>query len=58
VRWYNPRTGGPLQAGTVDTVPAGGADWVEIGHPPADLKRDWVLLLRPAAGAKPTAAAR
>jgi hypothetical protein len=58
VRWYNPRTGGPLQAGTVDTVPAGGADWVEIGHPPGDLKRDWVLLLRPAAGAKPTAAAR
>jgi hypothetical protein len=58
VRWYNPRTGGALQNGTVATVTAGKADWVEVGHPPGDVKRDWVLLLRPEKAGTSTDAAR
>ena len=50
VRWYDPRKGGALQVGSVSTVPAGGKDWVEVGRPPADHTRDWVLLVRPAGG--------
>ena len=48
VRWYDPKKGGALQVGTVATVTAGGKDWVEVGRPPSDPKRDWVLLVRPA----------
>ncbi|MEO1009949.1 MAG: DUF5060 domain-containing protein [Bacteroidota bacterium] len=41
--WYNPRTGGKLQKGTVRTVKGGGK--VSLGFPP-DRKKDWVALLR------------
>ena len=51
VRWYDPRKGGALQVGSVATVAAGGKDWVEVGRPPADHNRDWVLLVRPSASA-------
>jgi hypothetical protein len=54
VRWYDPKKGGPLQVGTVPTLTAGGRDWVEVGHPPSDLHRDWVLLVRAAGEARPT----
>ncbi len=33
VRWYNPRTGGPLRIGTVGAIAGPGP--VAIGHPPA-----------------------
>ena len=48
VRWYDPRKGGALQVGSVATLTAGGKDWVEVGRPPTDHNRDWVLLVRPA----------
>jgi hypothetical protein len=54
VRWYDPRKGGSLQVGTVATLTSGGRDWVEVGHPPSDPNRDWVLLVRAAAEARPT----
>ena len=37
-----------LQVGSVATLTAGGPDWVEVGRPPTDHNRDWVLLVRPA----------
>ena len=44
VQWYNPRTGGSLQAGSVATVTANGS--VSIGNPPGTINQDWVALLR------------
>jgi hypothetical protein len=44
VRWYNPRTGGQLLAGTVKQVAGPGS--MEIGHPPRDVDQDWAALLR------------
>jgi hypothetical protein len=51
VRWYDPRKGGPLQTGSVTVVHAGGKDLVEIGQPPSEAQRDWVVLIRPEAPA-------
>lgn len=48
VRWFDPGKGGALQTGSVATLTAGGKDWVEVGRPPSDPQRDWVLLVRPA----------
>lgn len=47
IRWFDPRTGGSLQSGTIQTVTAGGKDFVEIGRPPSNPERDWVALIRP-----------
>jgi hypothetical protein len=44
VQWYNPREGGPLQQGTVNTIKGPGK--VSIGLPPADQDKDWVVLVR------------
>ena len=44
VQWYNPRTGGDLQAGSVASVTATGS--VAVGDPPSDSNQDWVVLLR------------
>jgi hypothetical protein len=44
VRWYNPRSGGRLQAGS--TTEMSGPGYRSIGLPPADPKRDWVALVR------------
>ncbi len=44
VRWFNPRTGGDLQTGSVATVDGGSeADW---GQPPASPEEDWVVVIR------------
>ncbi len=51
VRWYDPIRGGALQTGSVATLTAGGKDWVEVGRPPSDPQRDWLLLVRPASAA-------
>lgn len=43
VRWYNPRTGGQLQTGSVGAVQGGG--WRFLGSPPSEWQRDWVALV-------------
>ena len=48
IRWYDPRKGGALQVGSVATLTAGSKDSAEVGRPPTDHNRDWVLLVRPA----------
>jgi hypothetical protein len=42
IKWYNPRTGGALQNGTVATIKGPGVK--EIGLPPSDAGMDWVVL--------------
>ena len=44
IKWYNPREGGELQMGSIETVAANGI--VEIGLPPADKKKDWIVLIQ------------
>jgi hypothetical protein len=44
VRWYNPRSGGALQTGSVSTVTGGGVK--SLGNAPADPSADWVVLIR------------
>lgn len=44
VRWFAPRHGGALRAGTVAAV-TGGAT-VGLGLPPVETTRDWVVLVR------------
>ncbi|MEZ5403873.1 MAG: DUF5060 domain-containing protein [Bryobacteraceae bacterium] len=43
IQWFNPRDGGPLAKGTVETVQGPGER--SIGLPPADTADDWVALL-------------
>ena len=43
VKWFNPRSGGALQPGSVRTVSAGTS--VSLGMPPGEAKSDWVVLL-------------
>jgi hypothetical protein len=44
VMWFNPRTGGALQAGAVGSVEGGRK--VSLGAPPSDTGKDWVVLVR------------
>jgi len=44
ISWYNPKTGGELQKGSLKAV-KGGA-WSEIGTPPGDSSLDWVVLIK------------
>lgn len=44
VQWYNPRTGGRLQTGTITTISGPGS--VAIGCPPSDIDKDWVALIK------------
>jgi len=44
VRWYNPRTEGPLQKGSVGGISGGGS--VNIGLPPAEAGEDWLAVIR------------
>ncbi|MEZ4701683.1 MAG: choice-of-anchor D domain-containing protein [Rhodothermales bacterium] len=48
VRWYNPRSGGALQTGSVQTVNGSGS--TAIGNPPGSVDSDWVALLRSTSG--------
>lgn len=43
VRWFNPRTGGPLQVGTLTSTMGPGI--IRIGQPAADTDKDWVALI-------------
>lgn len=44
VRWYNPRQGGELAAGTVETLSGPGR--ASLGRPAKDDGKDWVALVR------------
>lgn len=44
VHWYNPRSGGALQVGSVTRV--AGGDWVSLGVPPGSQAADWTILVR------------
>lgn len=44
VHWYDPRRGGPLQAGSVRAVQGPGV--VLLGQPPTDGDEDWVIFVR------------
>lgn len=54
VDWYDPRTGGALQKGTLAAVRGGDDRPVSIGAPPASDGRDWVALVRAAGGVEET----
>ncbi len=44
VQWFNPRTGGELAEGSVNTItPSAKAS---LGQPPADAQEDWVAVVR------------
>jgi hypothetical protein len=44
VKWFDPRNGGDLQNGSVESVSANGV--VSLGQPPRELKMDWVILVQ------------
>ncbi|QDU75786.1 Putative endoglucanase [Bremerella volcania] len=44
VSWFNPRTGGKLQPGSVTEVKGGTV--VSLGNPPEDASQDWLAVLR------------
>ena len=44
VHWFDPRKGGALQPGSVESVVAG--DIVPVGNPPGETEKDWVVLIR------------
>jgi hypothetical protein len=44
VRWFNPRDGGDLRRGTVESVKAGAS--VTLGQPPSDTSEDWLVVIR------------
>ncbi|WP_435893680.1 DUF5060 domain-containing protein [Oceaniferula spumae] len=45
IKWFNPREGGALQQGSIQQVTGG--EKVDLGLPPSEQGRDWVLLLIP-----------
>ena len=46
IKWYNPRSGGPLQNGSVATI-VGGTGKKDCGKPPNPLDtKDWAILLQ------------
>jgi hypothetical protein len=45
VQWYNPRSGGDLQQGSVSEVQGPGK--VDLGVPPGDPDRDWAVAVLP-----------
>src|SRR5204862_7765537 len=51
VRWYNPRTGGALQTGSVASI--SGPSTASIGTPPGNAGNDWVALVK-AGGTPPS----
>ena len=44
VQWYNPRSGGPLQMGTITEISGPGS--AAVGQPPQDTDKDWVALIK------------
>jgi hypothetical protein len=44
VHWYDPRNGGDLHVGSLESVIANGT--VPLGYPPVEKDKDWVVLVR------------
>ncbi|WP_435414341.1 DUF5060 domain-containing protein [Polaribacter aestuariivivens] len=44
ILWYNPRKEGTFQNGSIANVKANG--FVHLGNPPADLEKDWLVLIK------------
>ncbi len=44
VQWYNPRSGGKLQDGSIKEI--AGPGLVAIGQPPKDSDKDWAVLIK------------
>ena len=44
IDWYNPRTGGDLQKGSITKQQGGGV--VNIGSPPTDVDKDWAVIMK------------
>lgn len=44
VMWFNPRTGGELTRGSVETLDGGGKR--DLVTPPSDQKEDWLAVIR------------
>lgn len=44
IKWYDPRNGGNLQQGSITSIIATGV--VELGSPPNEIKKDWVILIK------------
>ena len=44
VKWFNPRTGGELINGSVNSVEGGKVG--SLGHSPADVDEDWLIVIR------------
>jgi hypothetical protein len=44
VKWYDPRNGGDLQQGSIQSVVGKGI--VSIGNPPLEKQKDWVALIK------------
>ncbi len=43
-KWFNPREGGMLQDGSIMKISGGGIR--EIGNPPKDIDKDWVVVIQ------------
>ena len=46
IHWFNPRSGGELQTGSVQAVNGGGK--FTLGQPPSEPNKDWVAIVKPA----------
>lgn len=44
VQWFNPRTGGSLQDGSVTTLKSGTKN--ELGNAPSDAEQDWLIVVK------------
>ncbi len=44
IHWYNPRTGGGLQTGSISEITGPGS--VSIGNPPKEPEKDWLGVIR------------
>lgn len=45
VAWFNPRSGGGLEPGSISSIQGHG--WQSLGNPPADADLDWVVVIQP-----------
>ena len=51
IKWFNPRSGGPLRDGNVR--PLRGPGWAWTGWPPEDVSKDWLAVVRRVAETAP-----
>lgn len=46
VKWYDPRNGGSLQNGSVQTLEYGGSSSQSLGNAPSHRNKDWIVVLQ------------